>query len=176
MKHTLILLLLITTVSKIFSQNNYPPIITDKIPKYNVVYAENATYQYTLNTENISTIKPQTTIMKLIIFESEKQAYLTAVYVTEEVQLVDHDLKKTKFKYESKEEIPLKVNIYDDKISLTNTKLKQKILLKITGYYDDISLKNTKTGEVYTSQNTMIEKLKKYRMPPLPPQKNNSKR
>ena len=171
---TLIALLLLLTHNLYSQKKEYPPEIKVELKKYNVVYDENASYTYTLNTDNIDIIKPETTIMKVLIFENDKQAYLSSVYTTEEVKLVNHDFKKTNFQYKTRDEISLKVNINKDKVTLTKQKNKQTIILKILGEYDDISLKNIKTGEIFKSDNPQIESRKSYRLPPFYMPSNNS--
>lgn len=166
MNKLIALFLLLIFYNPIFSQKKeYPPEVKVESKRYNVVYDENASYTYILNTEKIKVLKPETTIIKVLTFKNEKLAYLSMVYVPEEVQLVDHDLNKTNFKRRITDEIPLKVNINYDKIVLTNKDFKQNFTLKIMGEYDNISLKNIKTGEIFISNNPVIKNSRDNRVP-----------
>lgn len=148
MKHLLAFLFVIFAFNRsLAQQNNPPPTIKPDKRIYNVVYSNNATYRFILDTKKISVLKPKTVYLKILTFESEKKATLETVFNVDEVKLIDNDLTKTTIKQEVKE-IPLDVVINDNMITLSNAKLKTKIILKIDGY-NELMLKNIKTGEIF---------------------------
>lgn len=160
MTRIIVFLFLTSIFTKNFSQSKPPPVITDVSPKYTVVYSNDATYQYVLNTEKLNVLKANTAYLKILTFKSDKEAVLETVFTAKDVKLIDHNLLKTVISQKTDEK-PYKVNIIDNKVILVSAESKKKITFLIKGFYDELTLVDLKTGERFDSGN----KKKEYNVP-----------
>ena len=176
MKTLIALLFLLTIQHNLYSQKKeYPPEIKP-IPKTNpnIFYSDDARYRYTLDTENISLLNPNTEFLKTIHFKNSKNAVIETVSNTDEAQLIDNSLLKSNFK-QKVSETEYTVSIKWNQVILTNTKNKKKIMLNIINENSLVlMLANPKTGEKYISLNPEVESIKKYNQPPFYIPSNNS--
>ena len=156
MRRIIIFLFLTSIFTKNYSQSKPPPVITDVSPKYTVVYADDATYQFVLNTEKLNILKANTPYLKILTFKSDKKAILETVYTSKDIKLIDHSLMKTVISQKI-DEISYKVNIIDNKVILTSNEPKNKITFIIKGFYDELTLVDVKTGERFESGNQKKE-------------------
>lgn len=154
MKNLFTYLLIILFSVKISAQKEKIPVL--RPDKKIVVYKENATYTFTLNTKKLNGLKANTAYLKILTFVNEKKATLETFYNSEEVKLPDHDLTKTTIPQRTDLK-SFNVTIKNDEIILVDEKLKQKIIFDIRGYYDVLTLKNIKTGEIFESGNQKEE-------------------
>lgn len=182
MKNLITLLFLFSISNPLFSQKKeYPPVVKPvSKANYNIVYADDAIYRYTLDIKNTSILNPNTEFIKTIHFKKNGKDIMETVYNTDETQLIDNSLMKSNIK-QKVSETEYTVNINKNQVILTNTTNKKRITLNIIDENNVVTmLANPKTGEKYVSLDTHTQTIKKNNLPALyipsnKPSENSSK-